>query len=406
MSLSDRHPSAPDYPAGVSRGLSEALRAADLVVVGSGFYGLTVAERAAVASGARVVVIERREHLGGNAYSYAEEQTGIEVHRYGSHLFHTSNAEVWAYANRFTSFNDYRHHVYTTHAGQVFQLPINLTTLCTFYQRTLTPGEARDLIRDEVQGHVPGRAENLEDKAISLIGRPLYEALIRDYTRKQWQTDPCDLPASIITRLPVRYTFDGRYFSDTWEGLPLGGYTAWLTSMADHPLIDLRLGVDFDDVRDHIPSGTTVLYTGPIDRYFGFREGQLGWRTLDLEIEVVDVGDFQGTSVMNYADLDVPFTRIHEFRHLHPERVAPPDSSVIMREFSRFATPRDEPYYPINTEQDRAMLARYRAAADAEPDVLFGGRLGSYQYLDMHMAIAGALRAYANQVAPRLARAR
>ena len=285
------------------------MRAAGLVVVGSGFFGLTVAERAAASVGARVLVLERRPHIGGNAYSYREERTGIEVHQYGSHLFHTSNSEVWSYANRFTSFTDYRHHVFTTHAGRVYPMPINLATLCAFYDRALTPGQAADLVRAETA--VPaGRADNLEDKAVSLIGRPLYEALIRDYTHKQWQTDPRELPASIIARLPVRYTFDGRYFTDTWEGLPVDGYTAWLTAMATHPLIDVRTGIDFADVRGLIPPGTPVVYTGPIDAYFDHREGRLGWRTLDLDVEVVDVPDFQGTSVMNYADLDVAYTRI------------------------------------------------------------------------------------------------
>ncbi len=389
----------PDYPALMSRGLREALDAAQLIVVGSGFYGLTVAERAA-SDGARVVVLDRRPHLGGNAFSYRDARTGIEVHKYGSHLFHTSNADVWAYANRFTSFNSYRHHVYTTHEGRVFQMPINLNTLCAFYGRVLSPGEAAALIREETGKEAPARVDSLEDKAISLIGRPLYDALIRDYTMKQWQTDPRNLPASIITRLPVRFTFDGRYFSDTWEGLPLDGYTEWLSAMARHPLIEVRTGVEFEEVRALLPTGVPLVYTGPIDQYFGFREGHLGWRTLDLEVDVVDVPDFQGTAVMNYADAAVPYTRIHEFRHLHPERAAPADATVIMREFSRFAAPHDEPYYPINTEQDKGMLARYREAAKKEQGVIFGGRLGSYQYLDMHMAIASALTAYSNQIAP------
>lgn len=386
-------------------GLTEALARADLVVVGSGFFGLTVAERAADALGARVVVVERRAHLGGNAYSYREEQTGIEVHQYGSHLFHTSNAEVWAYARRFTRFNDYRHHVLTTHRGRVYPMPITLTTLSSFFDRALTPADAARLVTEQVAETSQGSARaasNFEERALSLIGRPLYEAFIRGYTMKQWQTDPRELPASIINRLPVRYTFDNRYFSDTWEGLPLDGYTAWLTAMADHHGIDLRLGIDYEHIRSLVPEGTLVVYTGPIDRYFGYREGRLSWRTLDLEVEVVPVRDFQGTAVMNYADTDVPFTRIHEFRHLHPERTAPDDATVIMREYSRFAFGDDEPYYPIGTQADRAMLKAYREAADAERDVIFGGRLGSYQYLDMHMAIASALTAFHNTIAPRL----
>jgi len=390
----------------MDRGLTEALAQADLVVVGSGFFGLTVAERAADALGARVVVVERRDHLGGNAYSYMEERTGIEVHRYGSHLFHTSNSEVWAYANRFTTFNDYRHHVQTVHQGRVYPMPITMTTLCSFFGRALSPSEAMQLVADQVRDaatEIDERASNFEARALSLIGRPLYEAFFRGYTMKQWQTDPRELPASIVNRLPVRYTFNNRYFSDTWEGLPIDGYTAWLTAMADHPRIDVRLGIDFADIRRMIPTGTLVVYTGPIDRYFGYSEGRLSWRTLDLEVEVAPVGDFQGTAVMNYADVDVPFTRIHEFRHLHPERTGPSDATVIMREYSRFAVGDDEPYYPIGTEQDRSMLKRYREAARGEQDVLFGGRLGSYQYLDMHMAISSALTTFSNQIVPRLA---
>lgn len=386
--------------AGGELGLSKALSACDLVVVGSGFFGLTVAERAAEDVGARVVVIERRPHLGGNAYSYRDSSTGIEVHQYGSHLFHTSNAEVWEYANRFTSFNDYRHHVFTLHKGQAYSLPINLLTLSNFFGRSFTPAEAREVMAG--QSRLDGSASNLEEKAISLIGEPLYEAFIKGYTHKQWQTDPRELPAEIITRLPVRTTFESRYFSDTWEGLPLEGYAAWLSAMAASPLIDVRLEVDFRDARSLIPTGTPIVYTGPLDEYFDFRFGVLGWRTLDLEVETLAVGDFQGTSVMNYADLDVPFTRIHEFRHLHPERKHPDDATVIMREYSRFAHRGDEPYYPMNRAEDRAMLDQYRDAARAETDVVFGGRLGSYLYLDMHMAIASALKTYRNDVRERL----
>lgn len=385
---------------GDTTGLREALEAADLVVVGSGFFGLTVAERAADDLGARVVALERRSHIGGNAYSYRESGTGIEVHQYGSHLFHTSNEEVWNYVNRFTAFNDYRHHVFTLHKGKAYSLPINLLTLSNFFGRSFTPEEAREVMA--AQADRRASASNLEEKAISLIGEPLYEAFIKGYTHKQWQTDPRELPAEIITRLPVRRTFESRYFNDTWEGLPLDGYAAWIEAMAAHPLIETRVGVDFSDVRTWIPRGTPVVYTGPLDEYFDFRFGALGWRTLDLEVETLPVGDFQGTSVMNYADLDVPFTRIHEFRHLHPERAHPDDATVIMREFSRFAHRGDEPYYPMNRAEDRAVLDLYREAAKGEADVIFGGRLGSYLYLDMHMAIASALKTYRNDVRDRI----
>jgi UDP-galactopyranose mutase len=265
----------------------------------------------------------------------------------------------------------------------------------------MSPDEARRLIAEQAAEVDAESARNLEERAISLIGRPLYEAFIRGYTAKQWQTDPRDLPPEIITRLPVRYTFNNRYFSDTYEGLPVDGYTAWLTRMADHPNIEVRLDTDFFDMRDELVGSVPVVYTGPVDAYFGNCEGELSWRTLDFELEVKGTGDYQGTSVMNYADTDIPYTRIHEFRHFHPERKHyPTDKTVIMREFSRFAESKDEPYYPINTAEDRERLLKYREMAKREPGVLFGGRLGTYKYLDMHMAIGSALSMFDNRLAP------
>ena len=377
----------------------------DLLVVGSGFFGLTIAERAASA-GRNVTVIDRRAHLGGNAYSEEDPETGIEVHRYGAHLFHTSTPAVWEYVNRFTRFTDYVHRVYTTHRGVVYPLPINLGTINQFFSSAYAPGEARALVAELAGEFDAATAQNLEERAIGLIGRPLYEAFIRDYTAKQWQTDPRDLPAEVISRLPVRYTYDNRYFNDTWEGLPVDGYTAWLERMADHPRITVTLETDFFDEsqplhRRAVVGSVPVVYTGPLDRYFDYVEGELAWRTLDFEREVVPVGDFQGTSVMNYADADVPYTRVHEFRHFHPERAAryPDDKTVIVREYSRFARRGDEPYYPVATAADRERLVRYRQLAAGEDGVHFGGRLGTYQYLDMHMAIGSALSMWRNTLA-------
>ena len=377
----------------------------DVVVVGSGLFGLTVAERCANGLGLRVLVVERRDHIGGNAYSEADPVTGIEVHRYGAHLFHTSNERVWEYVNRFTSFTSYVHRVYTVHGGGGYPMPINLGTINQFFGAAYSPDEARRVVAEqagELAGRDPG---NLDDKGVSLIGRPLYEAFIKGYTGKQWQTDPRDLPASVISRLPVRYTYDNRYFSDRYEGLPVDGYTAWLERMADSPLIEVRTGVDFLDgsqplSRDALRGRVPVVYTGAVDRYFDFCEGVLGWRTIDLVREYPDTGDFQGTSVMNYADADVGYTRIIEPRHFHPERDYPGDRTVIMKEYSRFAGEGDEPYYPVNTPRDRERLLAYRARAEAEPGVYFGGRLGTYQYLDMHMAIAAALNMFDNTITP------
>ena len=381
----------------------------DLVVVGAGLFGLTVAERAASQLGLRVLVVDKRPHIGGNAYSEKEPTTGIEVHRYGAHLFHTSDERVWAYANQFTGFTNYVHHVYTTHRGVVYPLPVNLGTINQFFAAAMSPAEARALIARqaaELDGREPA---NFVEKGVSLVGRPLYEAFFMNYTAKQWQTAPEELSASIVSRLPVRYTYDNRYFNDAHEGLPVDGYAAWFERMADNPLVEVRLGVDFFDPaqeisKDRVVGQVPVVYTGPVDRYFGYAQGALGWRTIDLEEEVLPVGDYQGCPVMNYADLDVAYTRILEFRHFHPERAYPADATVIMREFSRFAGPEDEPYYPVAAAGDREKLKAYQELAAHEPDVVFGGRLGTYQYFDMDKTIGAALDAFDNRIKPSVLR--
>ena len=372
----------------------------DLVVVGSGFFGLTIARQAAEELGLHVLVIEKRSHIGGNAYSEFDHETGIEIHKYGSHLFHTSNERVWEYVNRFTAFNNYQHKVWAKHHGELYQMPINLDTINQFFGTKFSSEEAKDFIQGQLSGNEATNASNLEERAIALVGKPLYEAFIKGYTEKQWQTDPKLLPADVINRLPMRFTTEHRYFNDKYEGLPLNGYTAWLENMADHKNIKIRLDADFFSIRAELDSAVPIVYTGPIDRYFNFEFGALGWRTLDFHDEVVGVGDYQGTSVVNYSDLDVPFTRIHEYRHLHPERSYQTESTFISREYSRFAGPTDEPYYPVNTDTDRQQLSEYRELLKQENGVWFGGRLGTYQYLDMHMAIASALTMFDNEIAP------
>ena len=378
----------------------------DLIVVGSGFFGLTVAQQCAERWGLRVAVVERRSHIGGNAYSEVDPETGIEIHRYGAHLFHTSNERVWTYVNRFTDFTGYVHRVWTTVDGVVYPMPVNLATINQFFAAAYSPDEARALIAEQAREVAGEDVTDFESKGVSLVGRPLFDAFFKNYTAKQWQTDPRDLPASVISRLPVRYTYDSRYFNDFHEGLPVDGYTAWLRRMADDERIEVFLDTDFFDTtqplnRDAVVGRVPVVYTGPIDKYFDFCEGDLSWRTVDFEKEVVQTGDYQGCSVMNYGDLSVDYTRIIEFRHFHPERDYQKAQSVIFREYSRFAGREDEPYYPVNTAEDRRKLLAYRELAAAQPDVYFGGRLGSYQDLDMDMAIASALTLVSNALEQR-----
>ena len=377
----------------------------DLVVVGSGLFGLTIAEQAASRWGLRVAIVERRSHLGGNAYSEIDPETGIEVHKYGAHLFHTSNERVWEYVNRFTSFTSYVHRVWTTVDGVVYPMPVNLGTINQFFSAAYGPDEARALIAQQAAEVDGQEITDFESKGVSLVGRPLFEAFFKNYTAKQWQTDPKDLPASIVSRLPVRYNYDSRYFNDKYEGLPVDGYTAWMERMVASDLIDVYLDTDFFDPENPLNKAAVVgkvpvVYTGPVDRYFDYSAGDLSWRTVDFEKEVVETGDYQGCSVMNYGDIDVPFTRIIEFRHFHPERDYQDKKTVIFREFSRFADHGDEPYYPVNTAQDRERLEQYRELMKNEDRVFFGGRLGSYKYLDMHMAIASALTMLDNELAP------
>ncbi|MFZ1414164.1 MAG: UDP-galactopyranose mutase [Defluviicoccus sp.] len=373
----------------------------DVVVVGAGFFGATIAERAARELGLKVCILERRHHVGGNSHSRVDSETGIEYHPYGSHLFHTSNEGVWAYLQRFAQFTDYRHRVFTVHAGRVYSMPINLGTISSFFGRYFSPNEARKLIETQVASEQTKIPTNLEDKAIRLIGRPLYEAFIRGYTFKQWQTDPRKLPADIITRLPVRFSFNDRYFADKYEGLPANGYHDIFKEMLNNKRITVFTDTDYFAVRQNIGSEQLLVYTGPIDRFYDYRAGRLGWRTLDFERDVLPVDDYQGTSVMNYADEDVPYTRIHEFKHLHPERTYTPDRTLIFREYSRSANnDSDEPFYPINTAADKAVYDHYRAMTERTANVLFGGRLGTYRYLDMHQAIGAALKAFERAVVP------
>jgi UDP-galactopyranose mutase len=373
-----------------------------LVIVGSGFFGATVARKLSDDYGLATLIIEKRDHIGGNSYSKTDEPTGIEYHVYGSHIFHTSSEPVWQFINQFTSFNNYRHRVFTKHRNRAFTMPINLMTINAFYGKDLTPAEAREFLAAEIARDAVANPANLEEKAISLIGRPLYEAFIRGYTQKQWEVDPRELPAETISRLPVRLSYNDFYFGDTHEGIPVDGYAAIFERMLCHDKIVIKTGCDYFAIAEQLSPTALTVFTGPIDAFYQFKLGPLGWRTLDLELERLPIGDYQGTTVMNYADTDVRFTRIHEFRHYHPERRYSDEWTLIMREYSRTSRAGDEPYYPINRPVDKALYEQYRARAEQEPRVIFGGRLGTYRYMDMHQAIGAALRAVDNEIVPRL----
>lgn len=360
----------------------------DFIIIGAGFFGSIVAEQLA-SSGYKVRILEKREHIGGNSYSEIDPQTGIEIHTYGSHIFHTSNERVWEYITRFTVFNEYRHTVWTTHNNSVYSMPINLNTINAFYNKNLQPHQVSDFIESEIAKEQLDTPRNLEEKAISLIGRPLYEAFIKGYTIKQWEKDPTELAPDIITRLPVRHNYNNRYFNDKYEGIPLNGYARLFERILDHPNIEIQLGVNYFDIKDEL-GAIPCVYTGPIDRFFNYKYGTLDWRTIDFERSIHKVPDYQGCSVMNYADTNTPYTRIHEFKHYHPER-GPTKLTITFKEFSRIAKFTDEPYYPVNTPRNADLLKKYTNEARAVKNVIFGGRLGEYKYLDMDKTIERAL---------------
>ncbi len=372
----------------------------DLIIVGAGLFGLTVA-RLAAEDGYRVSVIEKRSHPGGNAWSGVDPETGIEVHYYGSHLFHTSNERVWAFVQRFSAFNNYQHHVLTTVRGRVYRLPINLQTINDFFGHSFSPMESKAFL-DSLKIQSPEEEANFETRAKEMVGTKLYESFFAGYSQKQWGVHPSQIPAEVVARLPFRTNYNARYFNDKYEGLPIRGYFHLIENILDHPKIDLSLCTDFFDHRNALQSAAPIVYSGPLDKYFNFVEGQLRWRTLDFSWDRFETEDFQGCAVMNFADLEVPFTRVHEFRHLHPERKYG-SATIVAREFSRMSkSADDEPYYPLNSADDRRMLEAYRALASEESQTVFGGRLGSYQYLDMHMAIGSAMQKYESEVKPLL----
>ncbi|MCA0203796.1 MAG: NAD(P)-binding protein [Proteobacteria bacterium] len=362
----------------------------EVLIVGAGLTGAVIGRELAEA-GLRVRIVEARGHVAGNCHTERDPETGVMVHVYGPHIFHTGDPEIWAYVNRHQRFRPYIHRVKAMAGGRVHALPINLLTINQFFGETLRPDEARAFLAAQAE---PGDGEpaSFEECALRMLGRRLYEAFFKGYTQKQWGCDPAELPASILKRLPVRFDYDDAYFAHPFQGLPEGGYTAMADSILDHPGIRVDLNTPYD--RAMRAGAAHVFWSGPLDAWFGYDRGRLAYRTLDFE-RFTHRGDWQGCAVMNYCDAGVPWTRITEHKHFAPwESHA---ESILYREYSRAAGPGDIPYYPVRLVAEKALLRDYAARAGAETGVSFAGRLGSYRYLDMDVAIREALdtaRAY------------
>ncbi len=361
----------------------------DYLVVGSGLFGAVFAQEAKKA-GKSVLVLEKRDHIGGNIYT--EEQVGIQVHKYGAHIFHTNDEEVWNYVNKFARFNRYTNSPVANYKGELFSLPFNMYTFHKMWG-VVTPEEAAAKIESQRKAAGITDPQNLEEQAISLVGTDIYEKLVKGYTQKQWGRPCNELPAFIIRRLPLRFTYNNNYFNDTYQGIPIGGYTQIVEKMLDG--IPVYLGVDFFDFKKEgkLPDGTEIeykklLFTGQIDQFFEYEFGPLQYRSVRFETEELEMENYQGNAVVNYTDADVPYTRIIEHKHFDWDSEP---TTIISREYSAEWEPGVEPYYPVNDEKNSDLYSKYAAKARELPNVLFGGRLGQYKYYDMDKVIAEAL---------------
>lgn len=371
------------------------------VVVGSGIFGSVMAERIASVLEEPVTVVERRNAVGGNCRSEFDSETGIECHCYGSHIFHTVSRKVYEYLTRFTEFTPYRHKVILISENCSYFMPVNLKTLNDVHGRNFSPEEAEQFLAQNAER--ANSARNLEEKAVALVGRTCYEKLIRNYTRKQWNKEPRELPAEIIDRLPVRTSFQTDYFDDIYQGMPRDGYARMFEKMLRHPGIRIQLNTDFRAIRSQIRADATVIHTGMIDEFFDYSLGELEWRSLRFEQETLPVRDYQGTAVVNYADESIPYIRIHEFKHYHPERVEPYRlaKSVICREYPMEWRRGDDAFYPINTARNQRLLEQYELLAGKHENVIFGGRLGCYRYWNMDQAVLHALECFETRICNR-----
>ena len=366
----------------------------DYLIVGAGLFGAVFAHEA-TAAGKRCLVIDKRDHIAGNIYT--EEIEGIAVHRYGAHIFHTNNQEVWDYVNRFARFNRYTNSPVANYKGELYNMPFNMNTFNKMWG-VITPAEAQAKIEAQRAEHYTEHPRNLEEQAINLVGMDIYEKLIKGYTEKQWGRPCTALPAFIIKRLPVRFTFDNNYFNALYQGIPGEGYTALVANLLQG--IEVRLNTDYLADRAALDAlACKVVYTGPIDAYFDYKLGTLQYRSVRFETEVLDMPNYQGNAVINYTDAETPYTRIIEHKHFVFGSTEPGTKTVISREYSAEWKPGDEPYYPVNDEENGALYARYKELADAQPQVLFGGRLGEYKYYDMDRVIEVALQRVREELA-------
>lgn len=358
----------------------------DFLIVGAGLYGAVFA-RQKTDEGKKCLVIDRRDHIAGNIYSKKIE--GIDVHVYGPHIFHTDKEDVWEYVNRFADFNHFVYSPVANYNGELYNLPFNMNTFTKMWPDVKTPQQARARIDEQVKASGITEPKNLEEQAISLVGTDIYEKLIKGYTQKQWGRPCTELPAFIIKRLPVRLTFDNNYFNHPHQGIPKCGYTEMVKKMLDG--IEVRLGVDYLSDREGMSAlASEIVYTGPVDEYFDYCYGELQYRSLRFETEVLDEANHQGVAGMNYTDTNHPYTRVVEHKHFM-FGAGNPDKTVITREYSADWTKGDEPYYPVNDEKNSELYDRYKELADAEENVHFGGRLGTYRYMDMDQVIKQAL---------------
>ena len=365
----------------------------DFLIVGSGFYGSVLAERISKILNKTVLIIDKRSHIGGNCFSDLCKKTNIEYHKYGTHIFHTSNKKVMDYMSPFMKLNNYRHQVLTKHKNYVYQMPINLETINSLFKKSFSPLEAKDFIGSLSQKENILKPKNFEEKAVSVIGRKLYNAFIKNYTFKQWGINPKKLPASTFNRLPVRFNYNEDYFNHcNWQGIPENGYTEIFEKLLSSRRIKTLLNCDyFANVENFKPKYATI-YTGPIDKFFNYKFGKLGWRSLSFKHLIKNTPDYQGTAVMNYADLNYKFTRIHEPIHLHPKRKINSKSSLIIEEYPIYND--DDPYYPINDINSKEALKKYKYLSKTVSNVFFGGRLADYAYYDMDMTISAALQKF------------